>query len=100
LVLELLDKETLDKEQVARIFEPLRRRPQRPAWTGSPDRVPSSIPPVEIPQEIRDRANGVPSPAAPAEPAVVGAPVAEVAPSANEVDGPSGGPTPPGPQAP
>lgn len=55
LVLELIDKETLDKEQVARVFEPLRRRPTRPAWTGSPDRVPSSIPPVEVPQEIRDR---------------------------------------------
>ncbi len=57
LVLQLLDQETLDKEEVARIFEPLRRRPVRPAWTGSPDRNPSSIPPIEIPQEIRDRVN-------------------------------------------
>ncbi|MFN8195541.1 MAG: ATP-dependent zinc metalloprotease FtsH [Nocardioidaceae bacterium] len=57
LVLELVDKETLDKEEVARVFEPLRRRPTRPAWTGSPERNPSAIPPVEIPQEIRDRAN-------------------------------------------
>jgi cell division protease FtsH len=56
LVLELMDKETLDKEQVATIFLSLRRRPPRPAWTGSPDRNPSEIPPVEIPQEIRDRA--------------------------------------------
>jgi cell division protease FtsH len=56
LVLALLDRETLDKEEVAAIFEPLRRRPHRPAWTGSPDRVPSTIPPIEIPQEIRDRA--------------------------------------------
>ena len=40
LVLALLEKETLDKEQVAEIFEPLRRRPVRPAWTGSPDREP------------------------------------------------------------
>jgi len=56
LVLELFDKETLDKAQVAKIFEPLRRRPPRPAWTGSDQRVPSSIPPVEIPQWIRDRA--------------------------------------------
>ncbi|MEZ5093210.1 ATP-dependent zinc metalloprotease FtsH [Nocardioides sp.] len=63
LVLELIDKETLDKEEVARVFEPLRRRPVRPAWTGSPTRSPSDIPPVEIPQEIRDRAaaNGVPA---------------------------------------
>ncbi|MBF4162627.1 ATP-dependent zinc metalloprotease FtsH [Nocardioides acrostichi] len=56
LVLELLDKETLDKEQIARVFEPLRRRPVRPAWTGSDTRRPSEIAPVEIPQEIRDRA--------------------------------------------
>ena len=60
LVLALLDKETLDKEEVAEVFEPLRRRLARPAWTGSPERNPSSIPPIEIPQEIRDRvsANG------------------------------------------
>ncbi|GAB3790154.1 ATP-dependent zinc metalloprotease FtsH [Nocardioides ungokensis] len=56
LVLELLDKETLDKAEVAEVFAPLRRRPVRPAWTGSPDRNPSALPPVEIPQEIRDRA--------------------------------------------
>jgi cell division protease FtsH len=60
LVLELIDKETLDKEEIARVFEALRRRPARPPWTGSPQRTASQIPPVEIPQEIRDRtaANG------------------------------------------
>ncbi|MEO7070498.1 MAG: ATP-dependent zinc metalloprotease FtsH, partial [Nostocoides sp.] len=52
LVLELLEKETLDKAQVAKIFEPLRRRDRRPAWTGSPDRAPSSIPPVEVPEKV------------------------------------------------
>ncbi|MQW74420.1 ATP-dependent zinc metalloprotease FtsH [Nocardioides sp. dk4132] len=57
LVLELLDKETLDKAEVARIFEPLRRRPVRPAWTGSPTRRPSDRPAVEIPAEIRARAH-------------------------------------------
>jgi cell division protease FtsH len=55
LVLALLDKETLDKAEVAGVFEPLRRRSARPAWTGSPDRNPSEIPPIEIPQAIRDR---------------------------------------------
>ena len=62
LVLALLDRETLDKAEVAQIFEPLRRRPVRPAWTGSPDRSPSAIPPIEVPQEIRDRvrSNGAP----------------------------------------
>jgi len=48
LVLELMEKETLDKEEVARVFDALRRRPERPAWTGSPNRSPSSIPPVEF----------------------------------------------------
>jgi cell division protease FtsH len=57
LVLALLDKETLDKAEIAAIFEPLTKRPNRPAWTGSPERVPSTIPPVDIPQEIRDRAH-------------------------------------------
>ncbi|GAA4814634.1 ATP-dependent zinc metalloprotease FtsH [Nocardioides caeni] len=62
LVLALLDRETLDKEEVAEIFTALRLRPKRPAWTGSPDRIPSDIPPVEIPEEIRRRAeqNGQP----------------------------------------
>ena len=36
LVTELLEKETLDKEQIRQIFEALRRRPVRPTWTGSP----------------------------------------------------------------
>ncbi|GAB3247770.1 ATP-dependent zinc metalloprotease FtsH [Nocardioides dilutus] len=56
LVLALLDKETLDKAEIAEIFEALRMRPVRPAWTGSPDRRPSDIPAVEIPEEIRARA--------------------------------------------
>ena len=49
LVTELLEKETLDKEAVARIFEPVRKRAPRPAWTGSSTRRPSDIPPVTVP---------------------------------------------------
>ena len=49
LVTELLAKETLDKAAVAKIFEPLRRRPARPAWTGSARRAPSSQAPVDFP---------------------------------------------------
>ncbi len=52
LVLELLEHETLDKAAIARIFEPLRRRSVRPAWTGSPRRVPSTVPPVRSPKEL------------------------------------------------
>jgi len=46
LVAELMEKETLDKAQVAEIFKPLRRREIRPAWTGSESRVPSTVPPI------------------------------------------------------
>jgi cell division protease FtsH len=49
LVTQLLERETLDKEQIKEIFAPLRRRPVRPAWTGSPHREPSEIPPVRVP---------------------------------------------------
>jgi len=52
LVLALMDRETLDKAEVAEIFGPLRRRSQRPPWTGSPDRLPSTIPPVEVPPSV------------------------------------------------
>lgn len=54
LVLALMEKETLDKEQIAEVFEPLRRRDRRPAWTGSPDRRPSVIPPVDVPEKAKD----------------------------------------------
>jgi cell division protease FtsH len=52
LVVELLEKETLDKDEIARIFEPLNRRPARPAWTGSSRRTPSDRGPVESSREI------------------------------------------------
>src|SRR4051794_25924254 len=56
LVLELMDRETLDKQQVAKVFEPLRRRPERPAWTGSPDPKPSPLPAPGVPQGDPPRA--------------------------------------------
>ncbi len=49
LVTQLLEKETLDKEQVAEVFAQIRRRPARPAWTGSARRAPSSQAPVDFP---------------------------------------------------
>ncbi|MEP9385011.1 ATP-dependent zinc metalloprotease FtsH [Nocardioides sp. KR10-350] len=55
LVLALVEKETLGKEEIAAIFEPLRRRPSRPAWTGSSTRRPSDRPAVEIPEWILER---------------------------------------------
>ncbi len=44
LVLELLEKETLDKAQVAEVFTHIRKRPARPAWTGSVKRSPQAGP--------------------------------------------------------
>src|SRR5689334_21095613 len=71
LVLALLERETLDKAEVAEVFEPLRRRPTRPAWTGSPDRTPSAIPAVAVPKGApNNSANGNP-PSQPAEGGVI-----------------------------
>ncbi|MEV7359962.1 MULTISPECIES: ATP-dependent zinc metalloprotease FtsH [unclassified Kitasatospora] len=52
LVLELLEKETLNKEQIAEIFATIVKRPARPAWTGSSRRTPSTRPPVQSPKEL------------------------------------------------
>jgi cell division protease FtsH len=52
LVSELFEKETLDREQISQIFAAIQRRPTRPAWTGSPTRRPSEIPPVEVPKQL------------------------------------------------
>jgi len=74
LVLELLEKETLDKEQVAGIFASITKRPPRPAWTGSPHRRPSERPPVVAPArtESNGSSNGSPSPPAAPSPASAG----------------------------
>ncbi len=61
LVVELLEKETLNKEQVADIFKPLRLAPKRPAWTGSELRAPSDRPPVEVPNRSVDPLPGNPN---------------------------------------
>ncbi|MFJ4439501.1 ATP-dependent zinc metalloprotease FtsH [Streptomyces sp. NPDC088923] len=53
LVLELLEKETLGKEEIAEIFAPIVKRPARPAWTGSSRRTPSTRPPVLSPKELQ-----------------------------------------------
>ncbi|MFI6702664.1 ATP-dependent zinc metalloprotease FtsH [Streptomyces sp. NPDC050509] len=52
LVLALLEKETLNKEQIAEVFSTIVRRPSRPAWTGSSRRTPSTRPPVLSPKEL------------------------------------------------
>ncbi|GAB2554972.1 ATP-dependent zinc metalloprotease FtsH [Kribbella endophytica] len=57
LVEELLEKETLDKAEIARVFEPIQKRELRPAWTGSSTRIPSEQPPV-MPLPTRGEQNG------------------------------------------
>jgi cell division protease FtsH len=49
LVRALFEKETLDREAVAAVFQPLKLWPKRPAWTGSDKREPDTRPPVTPP---------------------------------------------------
>ena len=49
MVLELLERETLNKEEIEVIFAHVASWPRRPAWTGSIHRVPSTQAPVAIP---------------------------------------------------
>jgi cell division protease FtsH len=50
MVLQLLERETLNKEEIATIFTKVKSWPNRPAWTGSASRIPSTQPPVDIPE--------------------------------------------------
>jgi cell division protease FtsH len=52
LVRALFERETLDRAEVAEVFQPLKLWPKRPAWTGSDTRVPSSVPPVMPPPSV------------------------------------------------
>jgi cell division protease FtsH len=52
MVLQLLEKETLNKEEIAEIFAKVKSWPNRPAWTGSATRLPSAQPPVDIPERV------------------------------------------------
>ncbi|MBT0767700.1 ATP-dependent zinc metalloprotease FtsH [Kineosporia sp. J2-2] len=53
LVLALLEKETLNRAELAEIFGPVRKRPVRPVWLSSERRAVSDIPPVLSPAERR-----------------------------------------------
>jgi len=48
LVVELLEKETLLKDEIERIFAKVKPVAPRPAWTGSATRSPSTQPPVAL----------------------------------------------------
>lgn len=49
LVLALLERETLDKEEIEEIFAELKLRTPRPAWTGSARRAPDTRGPIDGP---------------------------------------------------
>lgn len=53
LVVELMEKETLEKEEVARVFAKVKERPARKPWTGSKERKPSKQPPVVIKEKSK-----------------------------------------------
>ncbi len=59
LVLELLEKETLNAEQLAAIFAGVRKQPERPVWLSSDRRTVSDRPPVLTPAEQADLQRGV-----------------------------------------
>ncbi len=52
MVLELLVRETLNKEEIAEIFSNVIMWPERPKWTGSLTRIPSDIPPVALTEKV------------------------------------------------
>ncbi len=103
LVTELLENETLDRNQLASVFDDVVMRPERPPWTGSSMRTPSTVPPVSVPSPNGQSPNGrtdgpgiVVDPGNEAPP--VGPPAAEL--PGGGGDGPSGPGMPPlGPPA-
>jgi cell division protease FtsH len=62
LVLELMEKETLSKEDMARICAPVTKRPSLAPYNGFGKRTPSDQPPVLTPTELAaQNGNGHPS---------------------------------------
>jgi cell division protease FtsH len=53
MVLELVEKETLNKDDLERILAPVRKRPPHNTFTGFGKRTPSDRPPIEIPPGAR-----------------------------------------------
>ena len=58
LVLELMEKETLSKEDLARIFAPVAKRPPHNTYAGFGRRAPSDKPPVMTPSELHAVSSG------------------------------------------
>ncbi|MDR0345213.1 MAG: ATP-dependent zinc metalloprotease FtsH [Nocardiopsaceae bacterium] len=58
LVLALMDKETLSRDEVLAIFAPIQKRASRGSYTGYGKRLPSDRPPVLTPKEMALTAAG------------------------------------------
>lgn len=72
LVLELLERETLNQAEIAEVFHDIVKLPARPTWLSSQTRLPGERPPVQTPAEIAAAQNGhghLPPPV-PGDPAV------------------------------
>ncbi|MGI8869681.1 MAG: ATP-dependent zinc metalloprotease FtsH [Mycobacteriales bacterium] len=52
MVLELIERETLDKDDIARICAPVQKRPPHSVYTGFGKRTPSDRPPIQIPEHL------------------------------------------------
>ncbi len=63
LALALLEKETLDHNELADIFKDVKRLTPRPQWLSSGDRPVSTLPPVDVPR--REQPPGSPHPPRP-----------------------------------
>lgn len=50
---ELMEKETLDHNQIAAIFHDVQKLPKRPTWLSHEGRPVSHRPPIEIPEDVR-----------------------------------------------
>jgi cell division protease FtsH len=53
LVAELIEKETLTKDDLERILAPVRKRPPHNTFSGFGKRTPSDRPPIEVPPSVR-----------------------------------------------
>jgi cell division protease FtsH len=53
MVVELMEKETLNKDDLERILAPVRKRPPHNTFAGFGKRTPSDRPPVDIPMSLR-----------------------------------------------
>jgi cell division protease FtsH len=100
MVLELVDKETLSKDDLERILAPVRKRPPHNTFAAFGKRTPSDRPPVEIPPSNRrsePSANGngaAPTPV-PVPPSAVTVPAGPTAPTAPLPPVPPAPPAPP-----